>query len=129
LGFRLVRKPHAEAKPCVYTFVSDEALTSIKRKVKALTKSDKTNLSLTELIWALNPVLRGWAAYFPTRRFEADVLLPPLLHMVASGALAVQEAPAHELERAVPPVSAVRSALSAGDDIELLGRLQERLVG
>jgi RNA-directed DNA polymerase len=64
LGFRIVRKPRGNAKPCVYTFVSDEALASIKRKVKALTKSDRTSLTLTELIWALNPVLRGWAAYF-----------------------------------------------------------------
>ncbi len=38
LGQRIVRKLKG-AKSCVYTFVSDEALASAKRKVKALTLS------------------------------------------------------------------------------------------
>src|SRR5680860_228474 len=33
LGFRIVRKPRENKRPCVYTFVSDEALASVKRKV------------------------------------------------------------------------------------------------
>lgn len=64
LGFTLRRKPRAGKKPCVYTFVSDEALASAKRKVKALTTRRTTSLALHQLIRALNPILRGWAAYF-----------------------------------------------------------------
>ncbi|MCA1679313.1 MAG: group II intron reverse transcriptase/maturase, partial [Actinobacteria bacterium] len=37
---------------------------SIKRKVKALTGRSTTNLSLSELLRRLNPILRGWAGYF-----------------------------------------------------------------
>jgi RNA-directed DNA polymerase len=63
LGQRIVRRPKAH-KRYVYTFVSNEALTSIRRKVKALTGRSTTNLELSELIAALNPRLRGWANYF-----------------------------------------------------------------
>jgi RNA-directed DNA polymerase len=68
LGFVIRRKHSGNAKPHVYTFVSDEALASIKRKVKALTSRSTTNLALHQLLRALNPVLRGWAAYY---RFAA----------------------------------------------------------
>jgi RNA-directed DNA polymerase len=63
LGQRIVRRPKGN-KRHVYTFVSNEALASIRRKVKALTGRSTTNLALSELIAALNPVLRGWANYF-----------------------------------------------------------------
>jgi RNA-directed DNA polymerase len=63
LGQRIVRRPKA-SKRYVYTFVSNEALASARRKVKALTGRSTTNLELSELIAALNPVLRGWANYF-----------------------------------------------------------------
>ncbi len=63
LGQRIVRLP-LHTKPYVYTFVSDEALASIKRKVKALTGRSTTNMELSELLAALNRVLRGWANYF-----------------------------------------------------------------
>jgi RNA-directed DNA polymerase len=68
LGFTLRRKPRAGRKPCVYTFVSNEALASVKRKVKALTSRKMVNLSLPELLRKLNPILRGWTNYF---RFAA----------------------------------------------------------
>jgi RNA-directed DNA polymerase len=51
-------------KHLVYTFVTNEAIASIKRKVKALTRRSTTNLALSELIAALNPVLRGWVNYY-----------------------------------------------------------------
>ena len=51
-------------RPYVYTFVTNEALASIRRKVKALTGRSTTNMELSELIAALNPVLRGWASYY-----------------------------------------------------------------
>jgi RNA-directed DNA polymerase len=68
LGFRIQRRNRRGKGPCVYTFVSDEALASVKHKVKALTKAATRNLSLFQLLQALNSVLRGWAAYF---RFSA----------------------------------------------------------
>jgi RNA-directed DNA polymerase len=63
LGQRIVRRPKGP-KRYVYTFVCDEALASIRRKVKALTGRSTVNLELSELIAALNPVLRGWANHF-----------------------------------------------------------------
>ena len=63
LGQRIVRRPKG-SKRYVYTFVSNEALASIRRKVKALTGRSTTNLALSALIAALNPVLRGWANYY-----------------------------------------------------------------
>ena len=63
LGQRIVRRPKGP-KRYVYTFVSHEALASIRRKVKALTGRSTTNMELSELIAALNPVLRGWANHF-----------------------------------------------------------------
>lgn len=68
LGRRIQRKPRGNKKPCVYTFVSDEALASVKRKVKALTSKSTTNLSLHQLIRKLNPILKGWASHF---RYES----------------------------------------------------------
>jgi RNA-directed DNA polymerase len=68
LGLRIQRRPRRGKVPCVYTFVSDEALTSVKRKLKALTKASNKNLALHQLLRAINPILRGWAAYF---RFAA----------------------------------------------------------
>jgi RNA-directed DNA polymerase len=63
LGQRIVRYPKGH-KRYVYTLVSDDALASIRRKVKALTGRSTTNMALSELIAALNPVLRGWANYY-----------------------------------------------------------------
>lgn len=63
LGQRIVRRPKGP-KRYVYTFVSNEALASIRRKVKSLTGRSTTNMELSELIAALNPVLRGWGNHF-----------------------------------------------------------------
>lgn len=63
LGQRIVRRPKGP-KRFVYTLVCDEALASVKRKVKALTGRSTTYLELSELLRALNSILRGWAAYF-----------------------------------------------------------------
>jgi RNA-directed DNA polymerase len=63
LGQRIVRRPKGP-KRHVYTFVSHEALASIRRKVKTLTGRSTINMELSELIAALNPVLRGWANHF-----------------------------------------------------------------
>jgi RNA-directed DNA polymerase len=63
LGQRIIRRQYTH-KRHVYTFVSNEALASIRRKVKALTGRTTTNMELSELIAALNRRLRGWANYF-----------------------------------------------------------------
>ncbi len=63
LGQRIIRKPKGP-KRYVYTFVCDEALASIKRRIKALTGRSTTSLTLADLLATLNPILRGWAAYF-----------------------------------------------------------------
>jgi hypothetical protein len=53
LGQKIIgRTKHG--KHFVYTFVKNEALASIKRKVKALPGRSTTNLALSELIAALN---------------------------------------------------------------------------
>lgn len=63
LGQRLIRRDYGH-KRHVYTLVPNEALASIKHKVKALTGRSTTSLALSELIAALNPVLRGWTTYY-----------------------------------------------------------------
>jgi RNA-directed DNA polymerase len=63
LGMRIVRR-RKHKKRHVYTFVTNEAFASIRRKVKALTGRSTTNLSLSSLLAALNRVLRGWANYY-----------------------------------------------------------------
>jgi len=63
LGFRIQRKACGD-KRTVYTFPSLGAFKTIKRKVKALTRARTRNLSLRELLFQLNPLLRGWTAYF-----------------------------------------------------------------
>jgi RNA-directed DNA polymerase len=63
LGQRIIRKPKGP-KRHVYTFVCDEALASIKRRIKALTGRSTTSLDLADLLRLINPILRGWATYF-----------------------------------------------------------------
>lgn len=47
----------------VYTYPTKAALATVKAKARALTRR-ATDLSLSILLHRLNPVLRGWAAYF-----------------------------------------------------------------
>jgi RNA-directed DNA polymerase len=63
LGFRIQRKTR-NGKRTVYTFPSRKAFESIKRRVKALTRHTTTSLSLSQLLYRLNPLLRGWTNYF-----------------------------------------------------------------
>ena len=64
LGFRIKRRPwRAAGKHVAYTFPSERALREIMHRIKSLTKRNTTNLSLDELIHALNPILRGWTNY------------------------------------------------------------------
>lgn len=64
LGFRIQRR-HREGKtPCAYTFMSKANFTAVKRKIKAWTRRTRLNLSLAQLLTAINPILRGVAYYF-----------------------------------------------------------------
>ena len=65
LGFRIKRRPwRAAGKHVADTFPSERALREIMHRIKTLTKRNTTNLSLNDLIHALNPILRGWANYY-----------------------------------------------------------------
>jgi len=64
LGLRIKRRPwRAAGKHVAYTFPSQRALREVMHRIKTLTKRNMTNLSLDELIHALNPILRGWTNY------------------------------------------------------------------
>ncbi len=64
LGFRIQRhRKQGTAKRYVYTYPAAKSVTSIKGKVKTITRQ-RTNQPLTDLLDQLNPVLRGWTAYF-----------------------------------------------------------------
>lgn len=63
LGLRIQRRPRVGKTPCAYTFMSKAMFAATKRKVKALTRRHTRNLSLSELLMAINPVLRGVAYY------------------------------------------------------------------
>ena len=63
LGFRIQRKPWRGDKRIAYTFPSERALRDVMHRIKTLTNRSTMNLSLDELIHALNPILRGWTTY------------------------------------------------------------------
>jgi RNA-directed DNA polymerase len=65
LGFRIQRKPSADgSRRVVLTYPSKAALTAVKRKLKQATGRNMTSLSLKQVLWKVNSILRGWAAYF-----------------------------------------------------------------
>jgi len=59
-SYRMVRPGRT---PLAYSFPSDRALREVTYRIKQLTRRNTTNLSLDELIHALNPTLRGWTNY------------------------------------------------------------------
>jgi RNA-directed DNA polymerase len=63
LGWHVKRVHRSGREPVAITFPSDRALGDIKHRIKTLTKSNMVNLSLDQLIHALNPILRGWTNY------------------------------------------------------------------
>jgi RNA-directed DNA polymerase len=63
LGWRIQRHQGSNGRRYVYTYPSKRALASVKAKVKAITQTDHQQ-TLGQLIHRLNPVLRGWCAYF-----------------------------------------------------------------
>ena len=66
LGWRIQRrrkKGHQAGKRYVYTYPSKKSLTSILDQVRRLTRR-ASHRTLADLLRRLNPVIRGWCAYF-----------------------------------------------------------------
>ena len=64
LGWRIKRQRRgSDGRHFVYTFPSKRSLAAVKAKVRQITRSGH-NQTLAELLHRLNPVLRGWCAYF-----------------------------------------------------------------
>jgi RNA-directed DNA polymerase len=63
LGWRIQRHRASNGRSYVYTYASKPSLAAVKRKVKAITRCGH-NQTLGQLLHRLNPVLRGWCAYF-----------------------------------------------------------------
>jgi RNA-directed DNA polymerase len=64
LGFRIQRRRRGDGRRVVLTFPSKEALARVMRKIKDATRAGTTSLRLWDVLWKINPILRGWAAYF-----------------------------------------------------------------
>ena len=64
LGFHIQGKTRGGARRVVLTIPAKQALAAVMRKIKMLTRRGITSLSLAEVLRTVNPVLRGWAAYF-----------------------------------------------------------------
>src|SRR5215211_8217715 len=63
LGWRIQRDLGRRGRPGIFLFPSKAAFATVKAKIKEITRSG-TNQSLDRLLHRLNPVLRGWCAYF-----------------------------------------------------------------
>ncbi len=65
LGWRIQRrkKKGTGGKSQVYTYPSKKSLASIKDKIKVLTRR-AAHRTLADLLRRINPVIRGWCAYF-----------------------------------------------------------------
>jgi RNA-directed DNA polymerase len=64
LGFRIQRKTGRGGRSVVLTFPSKDALAAVMHKVKKATARGTTSLRLADVLRVVNPILRGWAAYF-----------------------------------------------------------------
>jgi RNA-directed DNA polymerase len=64
LGFRIQRWPNRNGRRMVRTIASKDALAKVMHKIKDATRAPKTSLRLSQVLRKINPVLRGWAAYF-----------------------------------------------------------------
>jgi len=63
LGWRIQRQQGRHGRRYVYTYPSKPSLHAVKAKVRAITRTGH-NQTLGQLLHRLNPVLRGWCAYF-----------------------------------------------------------------
>ena len=63
LGWRLQRQRGRHGRRNVYTYPSKPSLQAVKARVRQITRTGH-NQALDQLLHRLNPVLRGWCAYF-----------------------------------------------------------------
>ena len=86
LGFRIQRHRSRSGKLGAYAYPSKRAVREIMHRIKTLTKSNMTNLSLDELIHALNPTLE--VDHVPSPRGKQPrLLISQPLPVVASHAM------------------------------------------
>jgi RNA-directed DNA polymerase len=64
LGFHIQRKRRSDGRQVVLTYPSKQALAAVMRKIKQATGRGMTSLRLVDVLRKINPILRGWAAYF-----------------------------------------------------------------
>ena len=64
LGFHIQRKQRDDGRHVVLTWPSKNSLAAVKRKIKQATVRNTTSRSLADVLRIVNPILRGWAAYF-----------------------------------------------------------------
>lgn len=64
LGFHIQAKTRGDGRRIVLTIPAKRALAAVMHKIKKLTERGTTSLPLAEVLRTVNPVLRGWAAYF-----------------------------------------------------------------
>lgn len=68
LGWRIQRhQKKGEDRQYVYTYPAQKALRAICQKIKDVCRRTSTNQPSSVLLHRLNPVLRGWCAYFQPR--------------------------------------------------------------
>jgi RNA-directed DNA polymerase len=64
LGFCIKLGPRDGRSPIARSYPSKRAFREIKYRIKEMTRNDKKNLPLDQILRALNPVLRGWTNYY-----------------------------------------------------------------
>ncbi|WP_326770927.1 group II intron reverse transcriptase/maturase (plasmid) [Streptomyces sp. NBC_01591] len=64
LGFRIQRWQRGDGRRVVLTIPSKDALARVMHKIKEATRASTTSLRIGQVLRMINPVLRGWAAYF-----------------------------------------------------------------
>jgi RNA-directed DNA polymerase len=64
LGFHIQRKTRGDGRHVVLTIPSKQALAAVMSKIKQATGRGTTSLRLQGVLRVVNPILRGWAAYF-----------------------------------------------------------------
>jgi RNA-directed DNA polymerase len=64
LGFHIQRKRRGDGRLVVLTYPSKQALESVKHKIKQATSRQTSSHQLVSVLRVVNPILRGWAAYF-----------------------------------------------------------------
>lgn len=64
LGFHIQRKSRGDGRRIVLTYPSKVALATVMHKIRRATGRGTTSLRLADVLRVVNPILRGWAAYF-----------------------------------------------------------------